>query len=129
MSLETGLQAMNLRMTPRVPRVEFDAEVHWHLVKEVVGLEINEQSSEEQRRQASLAFMQAWNYDLRLEPLISHETVAKKSTNMGNEVKRCMDLGKKCPGYFIGVSNMIPPNTPVENALYYNELYQMLCKR
>jgi hypothetical protein len=352
LSLETGLQAMNLKMTPRVPRVEFDAEVHWNLVNEVVGLAINEQSNEEQRLQASLAFMQAWNYDLRLEPLISHETVAKKSTNMGhaeyawggsdfdrdihcpfatveevlqfdpikcygeidkketterfnrayrencrkypdvvnstgtyitlfsgfiaifgwemlltaggiapqglgevanryaewmqqyydalaeceaeviyshddivwtsgavfhpqwyrtyifpnykkyyaplleagkkiiflsdgnytefiddiaatgihgffiepltdlryltetygqshviignadtrillsgsredirNEVKRCMDLGKRCPGYFMGVSNMIPPNTPVENALYYNEVYQMLCKR
>jgi hypothetical protein len=45
------------------------------------------------------------------------------------EVNRCMDLGKKCPGYFIGVTNMIPSNTPIENALYYNELYESLSRR
>jgi len=46
-----------------------------------------------------------------------------------NEVKRCMDIGKKYPGYFMAVGNHIPPNTPVENALYYNEVYEKLSKR
>ena len=46
-----------------------------------------------------------------------------------NEVKRCMDIGKKCPGFFMAVGNHIPPNTPVENALYYNECYEKLSKR
>ncbi len=32
------------------------------------------------------------------------------------EVKRCMDLGKECPGYFFAVGNHIPPNVPIENA-------------
>ena len=45
------------------------------------------------------------------------------------EVERCMDLGKKCPGYFIGVTNMIPANTPVESALYYNKVYEDLSRR
>ena len=45
------------------------------------------------------------------------------------EVKRCMDIGKKCPGFFMAVGNHIPPNTPVENALYYNEVYEELSKR
>ena len=40
------------------------------------------------------------------------------------EVKRCMDIGKACPGFFMAVGNHIPPNTPVENALYYNEMYE-----
>ncbi len=43
-----------------------------------------------------------------------------------NEVKRCMDIGKNCPGYFIAVGNHIPPNTPVENAVFYNELVNRL---
>lgn len=30
------------------------------------------------------------------------------------------------PGFFITVGNHIPPNTPVENALYYNEVYDEL---
>lgn len=46
-----------------------------------------------------------------------------------NEVKRCMDIGKKYPGFFMAVGNHIPANTPVENALYYNECYEKLSKR
>ena len=45
------------------------------------------------------------------------------------EVKRCMDIGKNCPGYFMAVGNHIPPNTPVDNALYYNECYEKLGRR
>jgi hypothetical protein len=45
------------------------------------------------------------------------------------EVQRCMDIGKACPGYFLAVGNHIPPNTPVENALYYNEVYEQLSRR
>lgn len=46
-----------------------------------------------------------------------------------NEVKRCMDIGKDCPGFFMAVGNHIPANTPVENALYYNEVYEKLSRR
>lgn len=42
------------------------------------------------------------------------------------EVKRCMDIGKKCPGFIMAVGNHIPSNTPVENCLYYNEAFEKL---
>lgn len=42
------------------------------------------------------------------------------------EVKRRMDIGKKCPCFFMAVGNHIPANTPVENALYYNDIYEKL---
>lgn len=45
------------------------------------------------------------------------------------EVERCMLLGKRCPGFFMAVGNHIPPNTPVENALYYNKVYEELSWR
>ena len=45
------------------------------------------------------------------------------------EVERCMSLGRDCPGFFMAVGNHIPSNTPVENALYYNEVYEELCWR
>jgi hypothetical protein len=45
------------------------------------------------------------------------------------EVERCMAIGKKCPGFFMCVGNHIPPNTPVENAIYYNDVYEALSKR
>lgn len=45
------------------------------------------------------------------------------------EVERCLNLGKGCPGYFLSVSNHIPANTPVENALYYEQVYQELSQR
>lgn len=45
------------------------------------------------------------------------------------EVERAMAIGKGCPGFFMAVGNHIPANTPVENALYYNEVYEELSKR
>lgn len=45
------------------------------------------------------------------------------------EVKRCMDIGRDCPGFFMAVGNHIPSNTPVENALYYNEMYEKYARR
>jgi len=45
------------------------------------------------------------------------------------EVERCMDIGKKCPGFFMAVGNHLPSNTPIESAIYYNEVYQELSRR
>ena len=45
------------------------------------------------------------------------------------EVKRCMDVGKPFPGFFLAVGNHIPPNTPVENCLCYNECYEEMSRR
>lgn len=46
-----------------------------------------------------------------------------------SEVKRCMDIGKGCPGFFMAVGNHIPSNTPVDNCLYYQEAYEKLSRR
>jgi hypothetical protein len=45
------------------------------------------------------------------------------------EVARCMDIGKKYPGFFMAVGNHIPANTPIENALYYNQCYEEMSVR
>ncbi|MCL1793803.1 MAG: uroporphyrinogen decarboxylase family protein [Oscillospiraceae bacterium] len=45
------------------------------------------------------------------------------------EVKRCMDIGKKYPGFVMAVGNHIPANTPVDNCLYYNDFYMQMRKR
>ena len=45
------------------------------------------------------------------------------------EVTRCMPIGKACPGFYLAVGNYIPHNTPVENALYYQEAYEEMSKR
>jgi len=45
------------------------------------------------------------------------------------EVERCMTLGRACPGFFMAVGNHIPPNTPVDAALYYNDVYEELSRR
>jgi len=36
---------------------------------------------------------------------------------IAEEVRRCMAIGKDCPGFFLAVGNHIPPNTPVASAL------------
>lgn len=45
------------------------------------------------------------------------------------EVKRCMDIGKKYPGFIMAVGNHIPPNTPVDSCLYYDEFCKQLGRR
>lgn len=45
------------------------------------------------------------------------------------EVKRCMDLGRDCPGFFFAVGNHIPPNVPIENADACIEAYLDMRKR
>ncbi len=45
------------------------------------------------------------------------------------EVKRCMDIGKKYPGFIMAVGNHIPPNTPVDSCLYYDECCKELGRR
>ncbi len=45
------------------------------------------------------------------------------------EVERCMAIGKDCPGFFLAVGNHIPANTPVENAIYYNQCYEEMSER
>ncbi len=45
------------------------------------------------------------------------------------EVARCMDIGKDCPGFFMAVGNHIPSNTPIKNALYYNQCYLEMAER
>lgn len=45
------------------------------------------------------------------------------------EVKRCMDIGKKYPGFFMAVGNHIPANTPVDNALWYQECFEQMRRR
>jgi len=45
------------------------------------------------------------------------------------EVKRCMDLGRACPGFFFAVGNHIPPNVPIANADACIEAYLDLRRR
>jgi len=45
------------------------------------------------------------------------------------EVKRCMTLGKPCPGFIMAVGNHIPPNVPLDNALYYFDLVEKYGRR
>ncbi|ONI44240.1 hypothetical protein AN641_05605 [Candidatus Epulonipiscioides gigas] len=45
------------------------------------------------------------------------------------EVKRCIDIGKNCPGFFMADGNHILSNTPIENALFYNEVFNELKRR
>ncbi|MHC4562714.1 MAG: uroporphyrinogen decarboxylase family protein [Planctomycetota bacterium] len=45
------------------------------------------------------------------------------------EVHRCMDLGRDCPGYFMCINGHMPSNIPVENALYYYDVYTELSRR
>ena len=84
MSYADGWAAMNLQMPPRVPRVEFDAERHWSLVRAVTGRSVDVDSPEKVQAEATRAFVRAWNYDIRTVPLIGHGELRAKCTSMGH---------------------------------------------
>ena len=62
------------------------------------------------------------NADTRVLLSGSHDAIYR-------EVKRCMQIGRGCPGFFMAVGNHIPANTPVENSCYYNQVYNELARR
>ena len=62
------------------------------------------------------------NADCRILTFGTKEAVYK-------EVKRCMDMGRNCPGYFFAVGNHIPPNIPIENAEACMDAYWEMRKR
>lgn len=62
------------------------------------------------------------NADTRVLLLGSREDIQ-------NEVRRCMEIGKGCPGFIMAVGNHIPSNTPVENVLWYNECFESMRRR
>ena len=84
MSFADGWAAVNLEMPARVPRVEFDAESHWALVKAVTGIDVDVASSKDVQQKASHAFMDTWNYDIRLSSLIGDQELSAKRTSMGH---------------------------------------------
>jgi len=86
MSLSDGMAALNLEMPPRVPRTEYSAERHWELVKVVTGIEVNAESADEIKGQASRAFIKAWNYDFKWSTLISGQIFGQLRTSMGHAV-------------------------------------------
>ena len=83
------------------------------------------------------------------EPLTSLEMVAEKYGKthviIGNadvrvlmygsrddiyaEVKRCTDIGRELPGFFLAVGNHIPYNVPVETVEYYFQVKDELTRR
>lgn len=42
------------------------------------------------------------------------------------DVKRILDLGRPCPGYFMYMGNMIPNGIPLENVEYFFEVFEEL---
>jgi len=62
------------------------------------------------------------NIDTRILSFGTREEIFK-------EVKRCVDAGKNCPGYFFAVGNHIPHNVPLKNALYYLDLIKKFPRR
>jgi hypothetical protein len=84
MSFEDGWSAINLQMPRRVPHTEYSVESHWEVVKAVTGLHVTPFSPEEDKRRASRALIQAWNFDFLWSTLIGGELFSIYKTDMGH---------------------------------------------
>lgn len=47
-----------------------------------------------------------------------------KKKDIRKEVKRCIDIGLRCPGYFMAVGNHIPNGISVDNIEYYFKCFE-----
>ena len=56
-------------------------------------------------------------------------TLMGSKEGIRRELEEVMSWAKKYNGYVHAVGNHLPPNVPVENALYYNEIYNKLKTR
>lgn len=45
------------------------------------------------------------------------------------KMKDLMEFGKRYPGFVLAVGNHLPPDTPVDKALFYNEMYEKYAYR
>lgn len=86
MSKEAMYAALNLEMTPRVPRTEYSAHAHWPLVQRVTGIAVDEHSPAEVQIRASQAFMRAWDYCMMWNTDIYRDIFGDKITDMGHAV-------------------------------------------
>ena len=84
MSYEDGWSAINLQMPARVPHTEYSVESHWEVVRAVTGLDVNPYSPDEEKRKASCALINAWNYDFIWSTLVGGELFVKYKTDMGH---------------------------------------------
>ena len=86
MSYQDGWDALNMRMPARVPRTEFSLDSHWEVIRLVTGIDVTYESDNETKRNASLAFVKAFNYDFIWSTLISSQVFGNKCTDMGHAV-------------------------------------------
>lgn len=84
MSYHDGWAALNLEMPPRVPRTEYSAENHWKLVQRVTGINVDVESTDEQKEKARQAFKKEWNYDFNFRTFINRHIFGDKRTTMGH---------------------------------------------
>jgi len=86
MSYQDGWDALNLRMTARVPRTEYSLESHWDVVRRVTSIDVDSQSDAELKRKGSQALIKAFNYDFIWNTLIGGGIFGDKRTDMGHAV-------------------------------------------
>ena len=85
MSYTTGTAALNLEMPDRIPRTEYSAELYFDLMKKVTGIDVHDDSPEETKTRAMLAFRKAWNYDFNWNIMIDAKYAFKdKRSKMGH---------------------------------------------
>lgn len=99
MSLEHGLQALNLDAPPRVPRTEYSADTyHWELMSVVTGIAVDASSSDELKARARREFRKAWNYDFLWSTLVDEEHLGSRRTDMGHAAYAADASDRRDPG-------------------------------
>ncbi|MCL2708958.1 MAG: hypothetical protein FWF03_07585, partial [Defluviitaleaceae bacterium] len=84
MSYKDGWDALNLIMPDRVPHCEFSLDMHYGLIKKLLGIELKHGDAWDLRHKASVGLAKALNYDFIWNVHTSHQIFGEKKTSMGH---------------------------------------------
>ena len=84
MAYQNAMDAINLKMPRKVPRTEYSASSYWSLVSAVTKIPVTQESDNETKFRASMAFEKAWDFGFTWSVLIHNQVLAECRTSMGH---------------------------------------------
>ena len=86
MGYKDTMDALNLKMPPKIPRTEYSVSSYWSLIGEITGIEVCNESHDALKKQATIAFEKEWDFGLTWSILTASKDISECVTSMGHAV-------------------------------------------
>lgn len=109
MAYQNAMDAINLKMPKKIPRTEYSVSSYWKLIEKITGIQVNNDSKEEVKLNATKAFEKEWDFGFTWSILTGSNVLEKCRTNMGHAVyaEEGVDFNNKIQCPFTDVSQVL----------------------